>query len=83
MTYGYGLFGAYPNPVFEPDLGYYVITVHFIPTQDSDAQNKKDTGKLLGYISYAIHGVTGLFSIEKAEQWSAKDIVRAVRKAWL
>ena len=73
---------AYPNPVPEPVLGTYdqgtVYTIAGIRRA-----NKKDTGKLLGYISYAIHGVTGLFSILKAEQWSAKDIVQAVRKAWL
>jgi hypothetical protein len=48
-----------------------------------DAQNKKDTGKLLGYISYGIHGVKGLFLIKKPEQRLAKDVSRAVRKVLL
>jgi hypothetical protein len=40
----------------------------FAPLTDiADAQNKKDAGQIIGYISNVNHGVTGLFRIEKVE----------------
>jgi len=49
----------------------------------SDAQNKKDTGKLLGYTSNGIHGVTGLFLIAMNIHRLGKALSRASRKVRL
>jgi len=55
----------------------------FPPSTVQTRKIKRITGKLLGYTSNGIHGVTGLFLIEMNERRLGKDISRAARKVRL